>query len=280
VDFLGVRVDVLLALQVLTTGLFIFIFALFTSLQEASSEQRSNTEFILLFSFILGDRETPTVAELVEAKPGAVSEYSFDLRWLNQRWEAYKASGTLPEIRHPTGKLLKENLYYTFLGPVWPMLLLFYLISESRAYRSYRIAHTDMRRDSMAKLFLGVFGSLCYVFVALQAQNFFEARWTRVLIITITVIVILGLLAAVLTMLLLVQQQTLWKSYWEDQIAKLLGDASRRKDHDQYNRALLIRRAISDEPNVPMPGAAGFYVVIFTIVQTSLVWISNHVAWL
>ena len=91
---------------------------------------------------------------------------------------------------------------------------------------------------------------------------------------------IVGIASAIIIMLANVVYQIRWKDYWREKLYEVMGTAALTKDHDLFNRSLLLKDSIERAPDVPLPGALGFYIFSYSLVQVILAWVADNVGWL
>jgi hypothetical protein len=279
----NLRLDLLLVLQIVSTAVLIFLYALFVSFREHIADRESESKTILLLDFYFQNTESATLLELVEAEDKELPErdYAYHLKFIQTRYDKYRDTGQLPtpDMYHPT-PFLDNILLFFAAAPLWSLFTLVFLTMQARAYRVYRIQYTDIRTSYVSKLALSAFGNLVYLLIALELLLPLRNDLVHALSITLVALNLLGLFAAIATIMLLTWWQVSWKSYWQDALLQILATASHRSDHDVFNRALILTREIKLEPDIPIPGTLGAYVVVYSAVQVVLVWISNNVSWL
>jgi hypothetical protein len=56
--------------------------------------------------------------------------------------------------------------------------------------------------------------------------------------------------------------------------------SSIEKNHDLFNRALMLKGQVETAPNVPLPSALKFSALVYTGLQLVIVWLSRNVSWI
>jgi len=280
VRILGIDVDPLVFLQVMVTIVIILLFSFFVSTKEASSERTSDARMVLLVSFIAEHTEGGLALKDVVEVPEEDLVNSEDLKWFKRHLEDFQKKGTLPSVDQYEGSPPLHNVGAILVSPIFGLAALGMEASNKIKFKEHRIQHTEARKDLSAKYFLLFSGCLGYLLLALVVMLPSPIGAVRIAGYVLAVLSSLGLLATMLGFLLVVRQQYSWKEYWQDRLLVVLASAARRSDHDLFNRSSLVRREIAEEPDIPIPGALTAYALLFSIIQTLIIWISNRVTWL
>lgn len=267
----GFEIELLLLLQVLATVAIVGAFSLFSSLQEPAAERRSQCIMILLLDFLLEHHPSiNSLAAVSEAKNADTLNKGFTIAKLKQRFEAFKESGVLTE--HHIEVTILEHLLVIVFAPVATVAIIWIMLAEAAEYRFYRIVHTEVRRNYMSKGVLLMAGNVGFLFLG---GSLVVAGYNRVGVV-LMIAGGVGLLASIAWLLLLVRWQQSWKDYWQQRLLEVMAVGAHSKDHDLFNRSMMLWSDVWRQPVVPIPGGLGLYVAIFSGVQAVLLWLSRY----
>jgi hypothetical protein len=278
VNILGQQIDLLFLLQVSVTVVLLFSYSTLRAIVFTSSAQSSDAQTILLLDFVLGhSKDSQSFKDYLGVEEDVLKEGKAS--WISLCLQRYQQQDKLPSL-DDYGSIADEVKSATWIIVVSPLIaifFLFYTIMEERKQKVQIINHTGRRKNDSAAAFSLFFACLGYLLLALWVLSKDPGRWVGVLMTVLVALNSIGVVFGLGTLLLLIRQQYLWKSHWQEELFKIM--ASAKKDHDLFNRCLILRREIASEPDIPIPGAVTTYVVLFSIIQTILVWVSNRVSW-
>jgi hypothetical protein len=276
----GYQVDLLLLLQIIVTAALVTLYLSLNSARESDHFRNSDTETILLVSFLFDhSKKYSDLAELTKADSSIMEDSTTHIHRFEGYFTNYREKGELPPEDYPGSSML-QSLVLILLGPFSSILLLIFYFLEARGRKFYRIEHTDYRKNLLSKDCIILFGSLIYLLVAITLLSNSGSWGWRILGIIILIFAVLGTAVTLGGLFILTRWQYEWKSFWQGELHEMMASASKSGNHDLFNRAIILRREINSEPDVPIPGALQFYVVTYSIVQVLLVWLSRNVSWL
>lgn len=268
-------------LQIVVTIALVFIYAFLISTREAAAHQSSDAQTILLITFVEKNLRNVSLKDIVELDQESLAKNTDeDIANIRRRLSMFRDYSRLPRINDYSGPDLLLNMLLVLIAPVFSVAAIASEAIDEHKYKIHRVMHTDMRKNLSAKFFLLFSGSLGYLLFALMVILPVPNEWLHIVAATLAALAATGILCSILGFLLLVWQQYSWKSYWQDKLFEVMAIATEKADHDLFNRSTLIRTEISSQPDIPIPGALTAYVVLFSIVQTLLIWISDRVTWL
>jgi hypothetical protein len=271
---LGFQVELLLLVQLLVTTFIITIYAVLTSLQEAKSDQLSKSHIILLLSFLFDHHpDYKSIPDIAEAKAENINDENLDIYWLTKYFDRLHNSGVLPTVEDFEGSPLWHNLLILLFAPLTSPLITFMMLDEERKYRFKRLMHTEMRKNIFSKYIILLSGNLIALFTALILVFPKSAGWGYVILIIGTISTITSLIGMAAN----VWWQMSWKEFWQDKLLDVMAKASvgTEKNHDIFNRAMILKNYIESQPDVPLPGNFGFYVSIYSGVQLIILLVYN-----
>jgi hypothetical protein len=264
VKIFNLQIELILALQLVTTAIIITVYGVITSLQEAKADYLNECHMVLMISFILDNHpRLKTLLELAEAKQEHVEDSNTQIESLAQRITTFNEAGDLPAESSFEGSNLLETLLMMLLAPIAGIAITWYVLNEERKYRLRRIQHTEMRRNIFSKFTCVFFGNLFALLITLLFILPRSSFWGYSVMGVIT----LSLIACIVSMAMLVWWQTSWKDYWQSRLLEIMGCAGKQNNHDLFNRAMILKGYVEAQPDVPLPASLGFYVAIYSVVQ-------------
>ena len=279
---LNLEISSLAILQIGIGAFFIFVYSLLISFREPIAHQASDSQMILLTALLVQHVKGKTLDEITQADEKTRQDQGYNLRWFAHLFQEFQEKGQLPGIRtyeESTASILLQHAGFVFAAPIVAIGGLANDLYERRDYRAYRIVHTEVRKNYVAKEFLMLVGCLAYIGLAWVVRS--SSIPGRLPISYVVLALTLpGLVATIIDFLLIVWSQSSWKGYWQDQLFRLMASAAKDNNHDLFNRCVILRREISSEPNIPIPGDLAAYAVLFSFIQAGLVWVSRNTAWL
>lgn len=276
---LGLQIGLLQFLQLVTTAAIIAIYCLVISLQEGNADRLSQCHMILLTSFIIKHHpDINSLLELAEASKKHVSEPRSDIYFLSKNLCEFQKSGKLPSLEEAGGSIslfgtLCDEIFLVLAAPIWAPTLLLMDLHNARKYKVHRIRHTEIRKNYISKSFLTFFANIFYLFVTFQ----FILPKSSLLGISIMILASIGIVASIINVLAYLLWQQFWKDYWQSTLLDIMGAATKMNDHGLFNRALILKNYIESQPDIPIPGSLGFYLIIYSGVQALLLWMFNIV---
>ncbi len=262
---LGYTVDQVTALQVGVTVVIVFTYLVATSLREQQADHKSDCWMVIVVAFLIHHHPQITKLDDVIGADPAAPGGSDELGHFATRLDNYLATGTLPSFASAAGTTVMEHVLFILGAPV--LSIGGYAVLRAEGIRTYKIRHTDIRKNYLSKMAVGIIGCLGYVWIAASIEG-----WSRWLAFVIGGLGLIGIVAAVAGALRLVRDQQGWKAYWNDRFVEVLALADTNKDHDCFNRALLLNHTIDREPDLPVPGQLAFYTAIYSGVQALIVF--------
>jgi hypothetical protein len=280
-NILGVQISLLMFLQIVVTIALVFIYAFLISTREAAARQSSDAQTILLITFVEKNLRNLGLEDIVELDQESLAKSTDeDIANIRKRLSMFRDYSRLPRISDYSGPDLLLNILLVLIAPIVSVAAILSEAIDEHKYKIHRVTQTDMRKNLSAKFFLLFSGSLGYLLFALMVILPVPNEWLHIIAATLAALAATGILCSILGFLLLVWQQYSWKGYWQDKLFEVMATAAEKADHDLFNRSTLIRTEISSQPDIPIPGALAAYVVLFSIVQTLLIWISDRITWL
>jgi hypothetical protein len=252
------------------------IYAIITSIQEAKLGHLSDCHMILLSSFIISHHpKIKTLVELTNAQQEHISDSVNYIHLFNDRLNHYQNSGELP-LQQSFGKSgLLENLIVWMCGaPVMGTITVLFDIDEARKYKHYRIIHTELRKNWFSKTSILLFSNLFFLFIILLLIIRNPSWWKYLLFSIVSISVV----ACIIDIAMFVWQQMAWKGFWGERFLDLMAIAEKKHDHDLFNRAMILKSYVESQPDIPVPGNLGFYVVIYSGVQALLLLIAKYIS--
>ncbi|MBU7045380.1 MAG: hypothetical protein HXS54_03000 [Theionarchaea archaeon] len=272
---LGLQIGVLQFLQLVTTAVIITLYSLVISLQEGKADRLSQCHMILLTSFIIKYHPCiKNLLELAEASKKHVTDSKYDIYLLSRNLCKFHNSGTLPSMEEAGGTITLlgtfcDEIIIVLAAPIVAPMLLLMDLHNAREYRVYRIRHTEIRKTYISKNFLTFFANVFYLLITFQ----FVLPKSSLLGTLILILVSIGLAASIIDVLAYLLWQQFWKDYWQSTLLDIMAAATRENDHGLFDRALILRNNIESQPDIPIPGSLGFYLIIYSGVQVLLLWI-------
>ena len=273
-EVFGLEIPLLTLLQVFTSAVVIVTFAFFTSRREQAADAAATTEMLLLVAFLIENSpKVSSIGQIAEASDKAAKDPDNEVGWLQGWLDDFRKSGSLPTLDAAKSSSLVLDIAVLLVAPLSTPFMLLTLLGEAWQLRAYRIRHTELRRNYMSKAILLLAGNVAYLASGV-------AFLTQSQMIVGGVLTGFGAFGLVMSLVLggvLVWWQLSWKGYWTESLVHVIADATRRNDHDLFNRAFSMRAEVERQPDVPLPGGFGFYVVVFSVVQGALLWLSEFV---
>ena len=269
-NFFGLQIPLILALQILMTAIVITFYTILLSLQEAKADQLNSSYMILLLSFVMDNHpEMKSLADVADIKQEALDELETDINWLSRFLTEYRDTGKLPPLSKFQGSTLLENLVAMLLAPLVGPLLTIWRLEVEKKYKISRVTHTEIRKNFFSKFTFLLAVNLFVVVLSLLFLVPRFPRWGYALVILTSI----SSLACLVGMSAYVWWQMNWKDYWQDKLLEVMAVADKKRDdknkpdHDLFNRAMILRNYIQSEPDIPIPGSLGFYTIVYSGVQ-------------
>jgi hypothetical protein len=258
------HIELILALQFLTTAIVITVYAVVTSLQEAKADYLNECHMVLMVSFVLDNHpRIRTLLELAEAKQEHLDDSITQINSLAKRLTKFREVGDLPSESSFEGSNLRDNLLAMLIAPFAGIAMTLFFFAEEKQYRLSRIQHTEIRKNIFSKftfvLFSNVFALLIILIFVFPHSSF----WGYLAIVAIAVAII----ACIVSMATFVWWQMSWKDYWQSKLLEVMGFAGKQNNHDLFNRAMILKGYVESQPDVPIPASLGFYLAIYSVVQ-------------
>lgn len=265
ITILGYSVDQVTALQIGVTVVIVFTYLVATSLREQQADHKSDCWMVIVVAFLIHHHPQITKLDDVVGVDPAGATTGEELGHFSTRLDNYLATGALPSFANAAETTVLEHLLFILGAPVLTIAGFAVLREEGR--RTYKIRHTDIRKNYLSKMAVGIIGCLGYIWIAALLED-----WNRTTAMIVGGLGVLGIIGGIAGALRLVRDQQGWKAYWNDRFVEVLAIADKNNDHDCFNRALLLNHTIDREPDLPVPGQLAFYTAIYSGVQALIVF--------
>lgn len=270
---LGVA-DTITVIQVSVAATIISTYAFLHALQEQQASHISDGQMILLAQFVTENDPTfLSLQALAEAPDDALKDNKLDIYWLNLRFSDFLKNGKLPTLALAPKTSLLEHLGLLLFAPVVAIWLVVDEFTQAKKYKSYRIRHTEIRKNYFSKAAMSVLPSV--LFTALAATLALP-RYPKVARLIIFVCGT-AISCAIATMILYIWHQKLWKDFWQERLSDIMAKAAVEKNHDLFNRALLLRNYTELQPDIPIPASLTFYGSVLALSQAAILWLAKFV---
>ncbi|HYM75897.1 MAG TPA: hypothetical protein VE377_07955 [Candidatus Dormibacteraeota bacterium] len=271
VTVLSFHIGLTVMLQFATTAVVLGAYAVTTSLREQKSNHVSDRHMVLFVSFLLDYHPTIKSLDAVIERVGSEAKETDDMYYFRPKFAAYAKEGKLPDFASAAGTTLWENLLFgILLAPLSAILSTVEMLEDLRN-NLVRIKHTEYRKDGSSKCMLFLASS---ALMAIAAPEILRGRG-RIVGMLFIVAGLVGTLASLGCLAVTIAQQQSWRAYWTDRLLEIMAVAEHEKNHDLFNRAMILNNYVDSQPDIPVPGRLGAYTAVYSGIQAVILLASK-----
>lgn len=265
----GFHIELLLFLQLLVTAVIITIYFLMYSLKVKNADYISSCNTILLTCFLVKFHpEINSLQDISKASIKDIEDKNSEIYWLSKFYDDFNNSGIFFSYSLAAEDCWSDRILAFLLSPIFSVVGLWVITSESRHYRYQRILHTELRQNHISQFIIFLAIDICYIFIALEIiiHNLLMGFFALI-------VAVIGVVAAIMCILIYIVGQQIWKDYWLKKLLDVMAFATKEENHDLFNRAMILKTYIESQPNIPVPGNLGFFALVYSGVQALLLLI-------